>query len=171
MDIPFALIAAFPPSADLLLDRARRHVNDEMLVEIARADYGNRADEMLAELRPIRDKGIIPSPMQWLLGEVLELTRLCDPEHPNAPPFEPGPSGFRGHQTRLFACAVLFRAVAEPASGYDDSSSDSTLAIALASAKVLGDEMSEAIGCFLTWQLSARKDKPNQCSSPSGCLS
>jgi hypothetical protein len=63
MDIPAALIAAFPPSPDLLLDRARRHVDDEMLMWIASADYGYMAGEMLAELRPIRDQGIIPAPL------------------------------------------------------------------------------------------------------------
>jgi len=147
MVIPRELIIAIPPSPDLLLERARRRTDDWMLMEIARADYGQMADEMMAQLRPIRDKGIVPSPMDGQLIEVLSLTRWCNPEAPNSPPFEPGPSGHRGHQARFFACAVLLRSGREPASA------DSTLALGLASAKVLGDEMSEAIGRFLTWQL------------------
>jgi Protein of unknown function (DUF1579) len=50
MDLPTELIAAFPPSAELLLDRARRNIDERMLMEIARADYGLMADEMMAEL-------------------------------------------------------------------------------------------------------------------------
>ncbi len=34
MDIPAALIAAFPPAADFLLDRTRRDLDDAMLREI-----------------------------------------------------------------------------------------------------------------------------------------
>jgi hypothetical protein len=162
MDIPAVLIATFPPSAELLLDRARRHVDDTMLLEIARADYGHMADQMMAELRPIRDNGVIPSPMDWQLTEVLELTRWCNPEVPNAPPFEPGPTGRRGHQTRLFACAVLLRAAAEPAHPFRDGAEDSTLAQSLASAKVLGEEMSEAAARFLTWRIP----RMESCSEP-----
>ncbi len=44
MDLPAALIAALPASAELWLDCARRHIDDTMLLEIARADYGLRDD-------------------------------------------------------------------------------------------------------------------------------
>ena len=40
MQIPAALLTAFPPSRQLSLDVARRQVNDGMLREIAEADYG-----------------------------------------------------------------------------------------------------------------------------------
>jgi hypothetical protein len=153
MDIPVPLIAAFPPSADLLLDLARQQVDDTMLREIANADYGYKADAMLAALRPIRDDGIIPAPMDWPLVEVLQLTRWCDPETPNPPPFEPGPTGRRGHQTRLFACAVLLRAMAKPATDNIDNSEDASLANCLISAQVLGEEMSIAAARFLTWRI------------------
>lgn len=73
MDVPSGLMEAFPPTANLLFDRARHNVDDTMLMEIARADYGYLANEMMAELRPIRD-GIIPVPMGGHLREVLELT-------------------------------------------------------------------------------------------------
>ncbi len=46
MVIPTEILTAFPPSADLLLDCARREIDDAMLMEIARADYGHWADEM-----------------------------------------------------------------------------------------------------------------------------
>ncbi len=175
MDVPAALIAAFPPSATLLLDLARRPIDNDMLLQVARADYGNMIDEMMAELRPIRDEGIIPFPMHWQLKEVLSLTRWCNPEVPNRPPFEPGPTGRRGHQIRLFVCALLLRAKAERAidipEPFDretcvrvlmraqaeraiddiDNSEDSSLANCLVSAHVLGEEMSLAAARFLTW--------------------
>jgi hypothetical protein len=103
MNIPAALVAAFPPSQDALLDFARKRIDDSMLLEIARADYGCDAEAHLAALRPIRDEGSVVSPMQWQPGEVLELTSYCDPEQPEGPPFEPGPTGRRGHLIRLFA--------------------------------------------------------------------
>jgi hypothetical protein len=52
----------FPPDPDLLLDRTRKLVDDESLGEIARADYGQQADEMYVLLRSIRDTGQLPSP-------------------------------------------------------------------------------------------------------------
>jgi hypothetical protein len=162
MDIPATITAAFPPSPDLVLDHVRRHLDDAMLMWIARADYGHMAEEMLTELRFIRDKGIMPAPMHWQLSEVLELTRWCNPEVPNPPPFEPGPTGRRGHQARLFACAVLLRADAEPASRYQDNAADSTLAQCLTSAHVLGEELSEAAARFLTWRIP----RMEACSQP-----
>ncbi len=157
VDIPAALLDAFPPSADALLDRARRGVDDAMLTWIARADYGIQADEMLALLRPIRDTGIVPASVDGQLEEVLQLTRWSMPERPNPPPFEPGPTGLRGHQTRLFACAVLLRLEAEPATRGRDNAEDATLGQCLASARVLGDAWSEAAACFLTWVIQRRE--------------
>ena len=131
-----------------------------MLEEIARADYGFEADELIVELRGIRDEGIVPDRMRGMLVEVLELTRFSNPEKPNLPPFEPGPNGPRGHQTRLFACAVLLRAAAEPQNQGIYNSQDSTVAQCVASAKVLGEEMSEATACFLTWVLLRKESCP-----------
>ena len=143
LDIPAELIAAFPPSEKLLLDLVRRVVDDEMLMDIARADYGCLAEEMFRELRLIRDTGVVPVPVQGQLSEVLALTRWCDPDHPQRPPFNPGPTGVRGHQTRLFACAVL---MCDPCS---DNCPSATLAKCLGSARVLGTEMNEALASCL----------------------
>lgn len=60
MELPSSLITSFLPSANLLLDCIRPHVNDAMLMFIARTDYGQMANEMFAQLRPIRDIGVIP---------------------------------------------------------------------------------------------------------------
>lgn len=150
MAFPELLMARFPPSARRLFELTERNVDDGMLLDIARADYGHMAEEAFADLRLIRDTGDIPSPMPGYLGEVLELTRWCRPDRPNPPPFEPGPTGERGHHTRLFACAVLLLAASQRR--YNDLSDDSTMAIGLISAGVLGDEFSEAVGCAASWQ-------------------
>lgn len=142
--IPPDLLTAFPPSAERILHLARQQTDDAMLVEIAKADYGYMADECLAVLRPIRDTGVVPAAMDFSLSEVLNLTRYD------------APTQRRGHQTRLFACAVLL--CAEDF----DSSPDSTLAQSLVSAQVLGEETSAAVGCHLTWRLTQR---PPRCES------
>jgi hypothetical protein len=154
MEIPAALISVFPPSPELLLNLVRRLVDDAMLEDVAKADYGEKADEMLKELQLIRDAGIISNPMHGQLIEVLELTCWSDPDKPNSPPFEPGPSGPRGHLTRLFAGAVLLRASYQvPSIQSNRSNNDSILAHCLVSAGLLGNEMTVAMGSFLTWLL------------------
>jgi hypothetical protein len=120
---------------------------------LTRADYGIGAHEAMAELRPIRDDGVIPAQIGFQLAEVLCLTRWCDPEKPNRPPFAPGPTGRSGHVARMFACAVLLRARAELAHERLDTADDATLAQCLASAKVLGEKFSVAAARFLTWRI------------------
>src|SRR5260221_13417688 len=103
MNIPHALVTAFPPSNRLLLDVSRQQIDDGMLAEIAAADYGIDADRHLASLRPIRDTGVVPQFIGWHPAEVLELIRWSDPENPE---HKPGSTGRRGHQMRAFSCAV-----------------------------------------------------------------
>ena len=146
MNVPPALLTAFPASADLLLDVSRRQVDDGMLAEIAAADYGMDGDVHLAELRLIHDQGVIPAPLRWHPGEVLELIRWSNPEDPA---HKPGCTGRRGHQMRAFACAALLRA----AMGDGREVAEATLAQCLVSAKALGQEMSEAAARFLTWAI------------------
>ena len=148
MDIPQSLLNAFPPSRERLLELIRKSIDDDMLRDIARADYGSEADEMFAALRSIRDTGEVPLPIRGRLLEVLTLTRWCDPDRPQPPPFEPGPIGFRGHHTRLFVCALLLQAAMEI-----DYGDDSTLAQCLKSTVVIGGETNAALGSQLTWLL------------------
>jgi hypothetical protein len=119
-----------------------------MLEEIAGVDYGHKADQYLAGLRAIRDNGIIPKSMGWQRAEVLELIRWCNPDDPAQ---KPGAPGRRGHQMRVFSCAVLLLAAAEEGGGDSD---EATLAQCLASAKVLGEEMNSAAASFMTWGIS-----------------
>lgn len=147
--LPPALAAAFPPSPDALLDLLRPRVDDGMLREIARADYGVDEDAHLAALRGIRDAGEVPAPMAWEPKEVLELIRWSQPEDPD---WKPGATGRRGHLMRAFACAALLRAAAEPENdGYFDGE-NATLAQLVDSALVLGGDVREAAARFLTWR-------------------
>jgi hypothetical protein len=152
LEIPAALLAAFPPSADLLLNRARLQIDDAMLWEIAVADYGNMADECMSELLSIRDNGFLPAGF-LRSGEVLTLMHYFDPDLPGGNLLHPGRDGQRGHQTRLFVSVVLLRGEAEwPDHGFDQVR-DSSLAQCLISAKALGEEMGKAAACFLTWRI------------------
>lgn len=153
MVLPRPLIDWFPPSRTQLLDLfVRRHIDDAMLWEIARADYGHGAEEVFEELQSIQRSGVVPVRISQQLKETLELTRYCDPEQPNTPPFQPGPTGRRGHLIRLFACAVLLRASSAPDCFCEDLSPDATLANCVVSAGSCGDPFNQALACFLTWQ-------------------
>ena len=166
MNIPPALLAAFPPAPNSFLDRVRDGVDNGMLTDIAEADHGIAAPENFKSLRLIRDTGVIPVPLDWHLDEALTLTRSCDPEKPNRPPFRPGPVGRQGHHTRLFACAVLLCSTDDPEGPFTDGTHDFTLARAFASAKILGGEANSALGCYLTWFLSL----PGRTAEPMGSM-
>lgn len=149
MEIPASLPAAFPPSPDALLEITRVQIDNDMLREISRADYGVGAGEIYEELLPIRNRGVVPSPLPFWVHEVCSLTQYSTPD----PPFFSGPPDFRTHWIRLFACAVPLRAAGETErlSGSDDI----TLAQTLSSTKILGAEVSHAAARFLTWRFSS----------------
>ena len=64
------LLATFGPDRDGLLQKVSELVDDQMLVEIAKADYGQDVPEHLSELRQIRDAAAVPDD---LMGRVLSL--------------------------------------------------------------------------------------------------
>lgn len=163
LNLPPELLAAFPPSKTALLDRVRQDVDDDMLREISRADYGYKAEELFPPLVQMRDSGRIPVPMSGWLDEVLTLTRWSDPDHPNRR------TGIAGHWTRLFACVVLMlRSVID--TDRDDEAADATLAQCLASARVLPDDVNAALGSFLVWRLSRTAWNPNELCDSLGLL-
>ncbi len=112
------------------------------------ADYGHQWEAMYDQLRNIRDRGEIPETFDSQLIEVLELTQWCDPDHPNRPPFRPGPSGPKGFVTRLFACALLMRQKETSHHTWG-----SNVAISVASAARIGDDADLALARFLTYRL------------------
>lgn len=151
MDAPLAIRTAFPPSNYRLLDVARRSVDDSALRTISEADYGIGAEAHFAELRSIRDSGIVPSPLTS--GEVLALTVYSEPvfSQPHGDAREPDGLDERGHRARAFACAVILRAEFEGCGG---AIAETAVAQCLASARVLGgEEVNAAVGSFLTWAM------------------
>jgi hypothetical protein len=152
MRVPDSLLTAFPPSADLLLDRARRKTDDAMLMAIARADYAYGADGWMAALRSIRDTGVFA-----YCGEVLNFAHLANLEASDAPPMAADLTILESHQARLFACVLLLRIEADLP---DELRlvTGSALARCLISSNALGEEMSVAAGCYLTWWLSRWDD-------------
>jgi len=99
----------FEPNDGALLQSLASHVDEWMLREIAEADYGMRANEHYAALRPMRDSGFVPEP-DWVPQEVLELVRWSEPDQPD---WKPGGQGARGHWMRAFCCASLLRMAGE----------------------------------------------------------
>jgi hypothetical protein len=98
-------LSTLKPDQDSLLFELSKHITDEMLVEIACADYGQDQELHLAPLRLLRDQRIFVVPMHWYPCEVLELIRNSGPE---------GSLGVRDHWIRAFSSAALLRAMYEP---------------------------------------------------------
>jgi hypothetical protein len=146
------------PLLTLIFDR----VDDSMLVEIAKADYGDDVDIHLAALHQIRAKNI-PRPMQWHPGEVLELTRWTEWDNLHPPD---GAISKRNHWMRLFACTVLIWASLEP-ENYEYNGEnwshidgeDSTIIQFLDSALNLGEETSLAALQFLGWRMQCQMQR------------
>jgi hypothetical protein len=99
-----SFLASLEPNTENLLSDISKHISDDMLAEIALADYGQDQEKHLAQLRHLRDTGTFVEPLYWYPCEVLELVRHS-------------PEGYidtRGHWIRAFACAALLRAKEEP---------------------------------------------------------
>ncbi len=99
-----SFLTSLEPNMESLLSDISKHITDDMLTEIASADYGRDQEQHLAPLRHLRDEGTFIEPMYWYPCEVLELVRHS-PE---------GSIDIQGHWIRAFACAALLRAKEEP---------------------------------------------------------
>src|SRR5215467_1745282 len=99
------LLAPLGPSERALMPLFQANIDEEMLREIAEADYGWESDKCYTLLHPMLTSGVVP-PDDFNLREVLELIRWSEPEDAN---WRPGGHGMRGHWMRLFACTGLVR--------------------------------------------------------------
>lgn len=95
-----------------LLTLLSPQITDELLSDIAMADYGMDVEQHLAGLRAIR-MGDIPLPLAWEPREVLELVRWSEPDQP-ASRWDHKGVGRAGHLQRAFACTALLMAAAVP---------------------------------------------------------
>jgi hypothetical protein len=105
--MPPPFLAAFTPDPGPLIKIINQHVDDDMLCEIAAADYGSDFEQHLVLLRIYRDGGTLPVPLLWHAGEVLELIRWSQPDDPTC---KPSGRGENGHWMRAFACVALLSA-------------------------------------------------------------
>jgi len=94
------------PDESALRHRVAAQLDASMIDDIAAADYGFRADEHREAIADLKAPGQWPAELDWVPGEVLQLTRWSNPEDPSP---SSGPFGRRGHLMRLFACMVLIR--------------------------------------------------------------
>jgi hypothetical protein len=150
------------PADRPLLDLIVEHIDDAMLLEIARCDYGDDVEIHLAALHQIRANNI-PMPMQWHPREVLELTRWTEWDSLNP---QDEKISTRNHWMRLFACTVLIWASLEPENyqnqgedWYCIDGEDSTIIQFLDSALHLGDDVSiVSISAlkFLGWRMQCQ---------------
>jgi hypothetical protein len=100
-------LKSLEPDQDSLLSAISKHITDEMLAEIAKADYGRDQEKHLAPLRLLRDQGMFVAPMHWYPCEVLELVCSatncrCEPDQPHC------------NWIPAFANAALLRAMYKP---------------------------------------------------------
>ncbi len=139
----------FGADPNALFDVLLPLITDDMLIEIASADYGWRGDEHLGHLMQFRDRRTIPI-LGMCPGEVLELKRWSEPDQPDRKPSSPGK---RGHLLRAFSCAVLLRAYERPENhGRWLSFNETSIQLAL-SLNVLGGPLDLAGGRFFAWCL------------------
>ena len=126
----------------------------DMMVEIARCDYGHNVPENLQKLKDICRTQKLESRLQWEPKEVLQLTRWSEPDE-----MTPNRShGKRGHIIRAFCCVALLLAGADTANdGYIDGENE-TLAQALESCLYLGREYCQGLGELLSWRYPSLRD-------------
>jgi hypothetical protein len=146
------------PSDRPLLDLVFGQIDDAMLLEIARCDYGDDVEIHLAALHQIRAKNI-PVPLRWHPGEVLSLTSWTEWDSLSS-------HSTRNHWMRLFACTVLIWASLEPENyvyqvgdGNHSEGEDSTIIQFIDSALYLGDDIANAALKFLSWRMQSQIER------------
>lgn len=141
-------LQSLQPDQDSLLSEISKHITDEMLTEIAQADYGQNQEQHLAPLRLLRSKGIFIEPMHWYPCEVLELVRNSEPDN------SPALNRVHEHWLRAFACAALFRAKGQPYNYTADPASPSfTLIQLLDSLEALPSDFTLNAVRLLAWMM------------------
>jgi hypothetical protein len=144
------ILNSFDPEPDGLLREVSRHITDEMLFEIASADYRQDVEKHFIALRQVRDTGTFPEKMYWFPGEVLELMRWSQPDNPE---WQPGRTGELGHWMRAFCCVALLRATREPWNHGDSLSADDSLIHLIFSLRALHTDLTQEAVRFMAWLL------------------
>jgi hypothetical protein len=141
-------LESLQPDQDSLLSELSEHITDDMLAEIAVADYGRDQEQHLVPLRLLRDKRLFVVPMHRYPCEVLELVRNSEPDGRR------GSSRVHEHWLRAFACAALFRSKEEPWNYAGDAASPSfTLIQLLNSLEALPTDFTQNTVSLLAWKM------------------
>lgn len=140
-------LEAFSPNTDQLFDLLLPLIDQWMLLEIARADYGQDVEEHLAPLKLFMENRE-PLILEWCPCEVLELIRWSQPEDPN---WKPGGQGRYGHLLRAFACSALLRSYVREENHGRWSSFNETAVQLADSLRVLGSDFVAAGVSFFAW--------------------
>jgi len=135
------------PDQDSLLQELSRRITDDMLAQIAMADYGEDQEEYFASLRILRDGGVFVQPMRRHPFEVLELVRNSELDG------SPEPDRLGEHWMRAFACAALLRAMNEPWNYGGAGSPSFTLIQLLNSLEALPTDLSPNAVRLLAWMM------------------
>lgn len=140
-------LSAFSPNTDQLFDLLLPLIDQWMLQEIARADYGKEVEQHLAPLKHFHDTRE-PMILEWHPAEVLELIRWSQPEDPN---WKPGGQGRYGHLLRAFACSALLRSYVREENHTRWNSFNETAVQLADSLRVLGTDFVAAGVSFFAW--------------------
>jgi hypothetical protein len=145
-----AALLRLDPRPETLRDWLRPQISDDILDEIAAADYGMDFEAHRSALQKIHTGEPMPAPLPWEPKEVLELIRWSEPSDPN---WKPGSVGERGHLMRAFCCAALLEAAADPANDGYFSGENQTIAQLIASALALGEAAQRGALQLLAWRM------------------
>jgi hypothetical protein len=146
-----ALLQKLNPDADSLVAALSKHVDDEMLLSIANADYGWDVERHLEALRLIRDEQVVFAPMKMQPKEVLELTRWIIPGDEAYKAYTGSHNVLNQHIMRAFVCAVLLRAGADPLNEPYFDGENSTIAALLDSLPALEPSIQTEALRFFAW--------------------
>lgn len=150
-EIVYHILSQLKPDREALLKRILSEITDETLIDIAKADYGWKAEENIIALRSFKSTGIIPNNKE-LDYEVLGLYRHTKPNEYR----ELNMNAL--HLGRAFACMVLLIAESFSDDNYYDScamdNSRYNLIQLIESVNYLGKDFQLDLLSFLAWQLS-----------------
>jgi len=127
----------------------RLKIDNESLMKIAAADYGNEKQGNFKALKKILD-GDFTTSGQWVPEEVLSLTQWNSPAGSRKYGMDL-PAPVSEYWQALFSCYVLLKSNTLPSIDLQLLEPDSTLVQFLEKALILGREPAEAALAFMVW--------------------
>jgi hypothetical protein len=156
------LVPTISADGDALLRRISRQIDDRLLEQIARMDYGMEFQNNLAELQLIRDHGLIKKPLPWPPREVLNLTRWSEPASGTRSGRVGDIGGMAGHWARAFCCAALLRAYGDAETrAYEDGYNQTLVQLLDSLPHLCMDLISETMS-LLAWLLLRYDDTTSE---------